>query len=421
MCLGFLMAVAVQRATTTPRVDHVMHCHATCVCNVVVCCTHNRWLFLQCGHGEACTRNICFFAHNPTELRNPATAGVDDPLAAELAAATGPFQQLAIGPQLTAGSSSSGSQQPQLVYAEPGGACSIGSGAASSSGAAMTALQASQALQAVQVVGIAGQQQQQVLFPTPAAASDSLLQPTMVPAAGTPGYQQHTSSVMPTGPGIMTLAASQQAPQQSGQALQWGYEQPQLQQQMMLGAAGLHSAVAMQPQVGTAGGSVFAQAAGMGPAVVQQQIMPAPGVPYYSMPGAGYPMMFGQAVPQQQYPQSQYAQQAYPQQQQQQQQVYYPHQATMLMMPQANQPAGPGSGVAARYIPAVGAVDQPVVSVLQPSTGVGHLTGRPGPVMQMYTPPGPAQLSQQHPQQLAGGSATPPASAAEQQYLVPHW
>lgn len=79
----------------------------------------------MCGQGEACNRNICFFAHSPQELRTPgsdlpakntrakseaAAAGAANMLAQLVLAAEGSSQQL---PQAQAGSTSSGGRGGQ--------------------------------------------------------------------------------------------------------------------------------------------------------------------------------------------------------------------------------------------------------------------------------------------------------------------
>jgi hypothetical protein len=65
----------------------------------------------MCGHGEACTRNICFFAHNQHELRTPGSQPMQGPTeATSLTAAMG---QMQLSP--AAGGSQQQYQQPAFV------------------------------------------------------------------------------------------------------------------------------------------------------------------------------------------------------------------------------------------------------------------------------------------------------------------
>lgn len=87
-----------------------------------VCCTHtHRYRTALCGQGEACTRNICFFAHNQQELRAPGSkpSGKSDKKQDAASEAATLLGQLSLG--LGAGSSSTQLlQQAQLAAWQSG-------------------------------------------------------------------------------------------------------------------------------------------------------------------------------------------------------------------------------------------------------------------------------------------------------------
>lgn len=315
----------------------------------------DKYRTILCGHGEACNRNICFFAHNPSELRTPSSAASDEQLSADLAAATASLQQLSVAPHLAAAAAGSSSQQ--LLYGDAtAAACPFlptGAGSSRAAGAGFSGGQAPQPLQVVQVVGADGQQQQ-LLVPMPAAAVESQVQAAA--AMGSPSYQAQGTSTLVSSPyqvspgmALLQPTAGTMAMQQP--QAQWAYEQLQgyqQHQQMMLGGATLPAGAAPQ----SPGSGMVASAAGAGPAMMgalQQQMMGGPGMSYQAVPTAAHPLVLGQQQFQPLYAQQQYQQ--YIQPQYQHQQMYYQQQGPMMMLAQpAQQTAGPSGSGAARYI-----------------------------------------------------------------------
>lgn len=390
-------------------------------------------LFLQCGHGEACNRNICFFAHNPSELRTPTSAAaVEESLVAELAAATGAFQQLHLAPQLAGAAGGSSAAQRHLFYGDARAACPLVPASMGPSSAA-AAMVPSQALRTVQVVGPGGQQQQLLVHVNPAAGM-SQLQLGGIAAGGVPVAM--SSVGLAAQPDIMTVHHLQ--PQQgSPQLPQWSYEpqaayQPQ-QQMVLAGAQPQQTGGSASPGTGSSTSSMVGPAAAVGP--LMQPQMNAAGMSYYAVPASGvHPLMMGQGSVQQQHQQVQYHQQLQYQQQQYQQQypqqqLYYAQQPSMMAGQHGQQIGDAGSSAwAARYVQEPTNVDTTSLSGLQGSlqqatADAGQLIGPAVPGQTAHSMHGLPLQGQplQHVQHLPVSVATPPASAAEQHYFMPNW
>ncbi|KAF6250641.1 hypothetical protein COO60DRAFT_1705611 [Scenedesmus sp. NREL 46B-D3] len=361
----------------------------------------DKYRTILCGHGEACNRNICFFAHNQQELRtlSSRTAGSLLPgeklLAADLAAET--LQQLGLGAhpgpasRSIANSSASG---PQLLYVPAAAAASgnaavgyqHGLGAGSSGGGGLASAQ--QSVQAVRVAAPSAQQQvllpvasgwdasQHVLVGQPPSANPSMPQIAYRPhvAAGVALQPPHARVVV-VGQQRYAQAAPQQLLLHQHHQHQASYEQHHQagevgQQQLLVWQSPLEASGAAASGSAAAVGAGTSHAGGM--ALVQQQPMHAmmaagPGwedasghyagyVPCYALPVASAPagshMMVGAAGMQQQQQQQQHftpAQLMHMQQQQVQHVNYEQHHQQQHLQFQQQQGQAEAQGCLCSY------------------------------------------------------------------------
>eukprot|EP00879_Flechtneria_rotunda_P009138 GHRR01009567.1.p1 GENE.GHRR01009567.1~~GHRR01009567.1.p1 ORF type:complete len:478 (+),score=198.61 GHRR01009567.1:469-1902(+) len=398
----------------------------------------DKYRTIMCGHGEACKRNICFFAHNQQELRTPASR------AGGLAGAPGDVDVAAAAlERLGIGSASSshlpGNEQMQvsgqLAYLQdPTGAgpsfagALIGPGQA---GPSQYGLQ--QAMQPVPVLSsqIAAGPSSQLMLPVQQQYQQHPQQSMFL--AGTmqaPGYQ--TAGQVQAGAGAVGMMQYSMQQQQllpgvqlvQGYDLQQVFKQPvQSQQQPQLqiipgqAAGGLYTPQrvlgAAQQQVLAGAGALAADSqlhSGMSTALQR--------MPYYTVPvggaAAGGQIMIGMpsmqqlqqsapavGTPQQQPAQAQLQQQQLYQQPLQAYQYYSPRQqqqqAPMAVLPAVQSPAGISGSGGGSYLMAV--PGQAVASG-------GQLQGAVAGV----APQASSQVEQ------AAGFIQPPQSSAEPGY-----